>query len=115
MEIIMMHILFFSLKQTLRGVDNDGKYLIERLADNINDYLDHYMTPCLTDMTKVAYNVVGGLMQQTHWIRMDGCKEVSCVFVGAQWDGAKCVAVSATDNMDYVVDQYCPPKLSPYP
>lgn len=113
----------FSLKEALMGhrpvnTDNtntgEPAYLIERLADNINDYLTYYMTPCLTDMTREVYGVVGGLMQTTHWIRMNGCSEVSCVFAGTKWNGQKCEVVAAADNMDYVVDMFCPPNLRPF-
>uniref|UniRef100_A0A7S1BJC4 Uncharacterized protein n=1 Tax=Corethron hystrix TaxID=216773 RepID=A0A7S1BJC4_9STRA len=104
----------FDLKEALRGIDSSGKYLIERMADNINDYIEHYMTPCLTDMTSEAFGVVGGNMQSQHWIRMDGCLEVSCVFVGVKWDPStnKCVADAPEDNLDYTVDRFCAPKFS---
>eukprot|EP00587_Corethron_hystrix_P004022 CAMPEP_0113311372 /NCGR_PEP_ID=MMETSP0010_2-20120614/8637_1 /TAXON_ID=216773 ORGANISM="Corethron hystrix, Strain 308" /NCGR_SAMPLE_ID=MMETSP0010_2 /ASSEMBLY_ACC=CAM_ASM_000155 /LENGTH=420 /DNA_ID=CAMNT_0000167001 /DNA_START=279 /DNA_END=1541 /DNA_ORIENTATION=- /assembly_acc=CAM_ASM_000155 len=106
-------ITLYDLKHTLLGEDTSQsgakRYLPGRTADQLRTYIDHYVSPCMDDLSREAYGIPGGNMQMRHWTTMDGCKEASCVFAGTLWEGDKCVAINVNDNKDYVMDQYCNP------
>lgn len=90
-----------------------SSYLIERYSLEMNDFLEYYMGPCLTEMSNTSGGAVGGAMQVKHWSSMEGCNKISCVFTGTKWNDTnqKCERSAEVDDVSWIVERFCPASL----
>eukprot|EP00587_Corethron_hystrix_P004092 CAMPEP_0113312286 /NCGR_PEP_ID=MMETSP0010_2-20120614/9174_1 /TAXON_ID=216773 ORGANISM="Corethron hystrix, Strain 308" /NCGR_SAMPLE_ID=MMETSP0010_2 /ASSEMBLY_ACC=CAM_ASM_000155 /LENGTH=429 /DNA_ID=CAMNT_0000168075 /DNA_START=304 /DNA_END=1593 /DNA_ORIENTATION=+ /assembly_acc=CAM_ASM_000155 len=99
------------------GGSGEEKYLYSRELSRVRTYIYGYFEPCIIDLSEDMYNIPEGTFQVKHWSTLDNCKEVSCTFEDAHWNGNTCVPSSTISafindlNKRLTSEMFCMPKL----
>lgn len=98
----------------------NGKYVADRLMEELMAYIENYYEPCFSALSQDDIGQVGGAMFGKPFTELEACSDLVCKYEDVEWENNRCIspALTFSENsearsaIDDLVKIWCDPQLA---